>query len=110
MNRLLAIAIAVIAGGAIWRRHEIRNDAGRASKAISDATASTRSRIRSVRGPNDDAAGDVEDGAEAETDGAEGAADTGDEPADAAQEPADAAQEPDSGEGPADTETMASSS
>lgn len=62
MYRLLAVAVAAIAGAAIWRRREIRSDAKRASEAIAGVASSARSRIQS--GPDD---GEGEDVAETES-------------------------------------------
>jgi len=46
MPRLLLVLLAALAGVAIWRRKEIRNDADRASKALAGAAETAKSRIR----------------------------------------------------------------
>jgi hypothetical protein len=45
MYKLLAVAVAGVAGAAIWRRKELRSDAERASKATVGAARSARSRL-----------------------------------------------------------------
>lgn len=65
MFRILAIVAAAFAGAAIWRRHEIRSDAERASKAITSAASSARQRIQP--GSEDGEGGDVGEAGEAES-------------------------------------------
>ena len=45
MYRLLTVLLIGAAIATVWRRHELRNDADRASKAIVNATATARSRL-----------------------------------------------------------------
>jgi hypothetical protein len=45
MYKLFAVALAGVAGAAIWRRKELRSDAERASKATLGAARSARSRL-----------------------------------------------------------------
>lgn len=78
MFRLFAVVAAAIAGAAIWRRREIRSDAKRATKALSDAAGSARSRIRPDSDSDADAdleAGATEGGDASEPDDGDAAAD-----------------------------------
>lgn len=81
MFRLFAVVAAAIAGAAIWRRREIRSDAKRATKALSDAAGSARSRIRPDSDSDSDADADLEAGATEGGDASE--PDDGDAAADA---------------------------
>lgn len=78
MFRLFAVVAAAIAGAAIWRRREIRSNAERATKALSDAAGSARSRIRPDSDSDADAdleAGATEGGDASEPDDGDAAAD-----------------------------------
>lgn len=78
MFRVFAVVAAAIAGAAIWRRREIRSNAERATKALSDAAGSARSRIRPDSDSDADAdleAGATEGGDASEPDDGDAAAD-----------------------------------
>jgi hypothetical protein len=72
MYRLLLVVGAALVGAAIWRRRELRNDADRASAAISDAANAARARVNRSSDTTADA---VEDAVEQAEDAVSDAAD-----------------------------------